>query len=194
MNEGLTAATTQLADEVSTLSWASPSWDIMLILIFIVAAMVFSMSFGRRRVIVLLFSIYISLAVVNTLPYFENIFSSDWIDKLFTVKIAIFLAVFVGLYVYLNKSALLRYMRGSSPFTPAWQIMALSLLHTGLLISITLSFLPADLNEYLSFFTKSVFVSEGGQFFWIVAPIITLGLIKKPSRRQLESEEEEDDD
>jgi hypothetical protein len=191
MNEGLNIATTQLADEVSTLSWASPSWDIMLILIFIVAAMVFSMSFGRRRVIVQLFSIYISLAVVSTLPYLESLFTSDWIDKLFMVKIAIFLVVFVGLYIYLNKSALLRYMRGSSQYTPTLQIMVLSLLHTGLLISITLSFLPDTLVEYLSFFTKTVFVSEGGQFFWIVAPIVTLGLIKKPSRRQLESEEEE---
>ena len=191
MNEELVVATNQLADEVSTLGWASPSWDIMLILIFIVAAMVFSMSFGRRRVIVLLFSIYISLAVVNTLPYLEKVFSLEWVDRLFMVKIAIFLAVFVGLYIFLNRSALLRYMRGSSPFTPSWQIMALSLLHTGLLISITLSFLPIDLVGYLSFFTKSVFVSEGGQFFWIVSPIITLGLIKKPSRRQLESEEDD---
>ena len=194
MGEELTIATNQLADEVSILGWASPSWDIMLILIFIVAAMVFSMSFGRRRVIVLMFSIYISLAVVNTLPYLENIFLSAWVDKLFAVKIAIFLAVFVGLYISLNRSALLRYMRGSSQFTPSWQIMALSLLHTGLLISITLSFLPADLIEYLSFFTKSVFVSEGGQFFWIVAPIITLGLIKKPSKRQLKAEEEDEDE
>ncbi len=190
MNEGLNIATTQLAEEVSTLGWASPSWDIMLILFFIVAAVVFSMSFGRRRVIVLLFSIYISLAVVNTLPYLENIFSSNWIDKLFAVKIAVFLSVFVALFTFLNKSALLRYMRGSSQYTPSWQIMALSLLYTGLLISLTLSFLPAHLVEYLSFFTKSVFVSEGGQFFWIVAPILTLGLIKKPSKRQLEAEEE----
>ena len=89
MSEGLNIATTQLTEEVSTLGWASPSWDIMLILFFIVAAVVFSMSFGRRRVIVLLFSIYISLAVVNTLPYLENIFSSNWIDKLFAVKIKI---------------------------------------------------------------------------------------------------------
>jgi len=191
MAEELTVATNQLADGVSTLGWASPSWDIMLILIFIVAALVFSMSFGRRRVVVLLFSIYISLAVVNTLPYLENIFSDNWLDKLFAVKIAVFLTVFIGLYISLDRSALLRYMRGSSQFTPSWQVMALSLLHTGLLISITLSFLPLNLVEYLSFFTKSVFVSEGGQFFWMVAPIITLGLIKKPSKRQLEAEEEE---
>ncbi|MBL7021789.1 hypothetical protein ISR92_00455 [Patescibacteria group bacterium] len=190
MSEGLNIATTQLTEEVSTLGWASPSWDIMLILFFIVAAVVFSMSFGRRRVIVLLFSIYISLAVVNTLPYLENIFSSNWIDKLFAVKIAVFLSVFIGLFTFLNKSALLRYMRGSSQYTPSWQIMALSLLYTGLLISLTLSFLPAYLVEYLSFFTKSVFVSEGAQFFWIVAPILTLGLIKKPSKKQLEAEEE----
>ncbi len=190
MSEGLNIATTQLTEEVSTLGWASPSWDILLILFFIVAAVVFSMSFGRRRVIVLLFSIYISLAVVNTLPYLENIFSSNWIDKLFAVKIAVFLSVFIGLFTFLNKSALLRYMRGSSQYTPSWQIMALSLLYTGLLISLTLSFLPAYLVEYLSFFTKSVFVSEGAQFFWIVAPILTLGLIKKPSKKQLEAEEE----
>lgn len=191
MNEQISEATSQLAEEVSSLGWASPSWDIVLILIFVVAAIVFSMSFGRRRVLVSLFSVYISLAVVNAMPFLERIFSSSWIDRLFVVKIIIFLAVFVLLYIFLNRSALLYYMRGSSPYTPSWQVISLSLLHIGLLISITLSFLPENLVDYLSFFTKSVFISDGWQFFWIVAPIITLSLIKKPSRRQLESEEED---
>jgi len=188
MNEEISAATQELTTQVSNLGWASPSWDIVLVLIFIVAAIVFSMSFGRKRVIVSLFSVYISLAVVNALPYLEKVFTSNWLDKLFIVKIIVFLLVFIGLYLFLNKSALLRYMRGSSAFTPNWQVISLSVLHVGLLISITLSFLPSSLADYLSFFTKSVFVTEGGSFFWIVAPILTLGLIKKTSHKQLEYE------
>jgi len=78
------------------------------------------------------------------------------------------------------------------PYTPFTQVVALSVLQTGLLISIIISFVPAELVANLSSFTRNAFASEMAQFIWIVLPILTLGLIKKPSKKQLEAEDDEE--
>ncbi len=190
MNVEVTQATEQASQAVSGLNFAIPSWDIIVVLIFIVASIIYAMSFGRRKVLVVLFSTYISLAIANALPFVESLFASKFLDKLYLVKIVLFLAIFVILYLFLKRSALLRYMKGSSPYTPFMQIVVLSVSHTGLLISIVISFFPTELVDSLSFFTRNTFASELAQFIWIIIPIITLGLIKKPSRKQLEADEE----
>ncbi|MFH1667778.1 MAG: hypothetical protein ABH884_02005 [Candidatus Komeilibacteria bacterium] len=193
MNLQVPKATEQASEAVSNLSFAYPSWDIIVVLVFIAIAIIYAMTFGRHKVLVVLFSTYISLAIVNALPFVESLFASTFLDKLFIIKIVLFLVIFVLLYLVLKRSALLRYMRGSSPYTPFMQVVALSVVHAGLLLSIIVSFFPLELIDSLSFFTRNAFASEMAQFIWIVLPILTLGLIKKPSKKQLEAEEEEEE-
>ena len=45
-------------DFVTNINWAAPSWDLFIILFFIVAAFLYGLSLGRNRVIVILVSIY----------------------------------------------------------------------------------------------------------------------------------------
>ncbi|OIO47041.1 MAG: hypothetical protein AUJ28_01365 [Parcubacteria group bacterium CG1_02_37_51] len=115
MNLQIPKATEQASEAVSNLTFAYPSWDIIVILVFIAIAIIYAMSLGRRKVLVVLLTTYISLVIANALPFVESLFASTFLDKLFVIKIVLFLAVFAILYLFLNRSALLSYVRGSSP-------------------------------------------------------------------------------
>ncbi len=59
-----------------------------------------------------------------------------------------------------------------------WQVILFSFLHVGLLISVALSYLPPEAGERLAPFTRDVFISDPGKFFWIVAPVFAMMISK----------------
>ena len=57
-----------------------------------------------------------------------------------------------------------------------WQVMIFSFLHVGLLISVTLSFFPADLANVLSPMTQGLFMSDIAQAVWVTLPVIAMAV------------------
>ena len=162
----------------SSINWAQPSWDLFIILFFIVGALLYGFSLGRDRVIVILISVYMALAVVNTAPYIGSIATQVGLDKLFAFRISTFVGVFVILFFLMSRSALLATVASSDNRGTWWQVLLFSFLHIGLLISITLSFLPAQAVQHLAPFTRTIFVQDNAKFIWIVAPILAMMLVK----------------
>lgn len=158
------------------LNWSEPSWDLFIILFFVIAALLYGMSLGRDRIIVILISIYMALAVVNAAPYINTL--GKEINQMFVLKITSFVAIFVALFFFLSRSALLATVASSDAKGKWWQVIIFSFLHVGLLISITLSFLPASATKHLAPFTQNVFVSDLARFLWIIAPILLMVLLK----------------
>lgn len=163
---------------VANINWSEPTWDLFIILFFIIAALLYGMSLGRDRIIVILVSIYMALAVVNAAPLIGNMATEIGINQLFVVRITAFIALFVALFFLLSRSALLATVANTDSHGKWWQVIVFSFLHVGLLISITLSFLPAEASKHLAPFTQTIFVSEVGRFLWIVAPIVLMILLK----------------
>jgi len=98
------------------------------------------------------------------------------------VKISLFLGVFILLFFLLSRSALVQTIATSEAKGNFFSVLLFSILHVGLLISITLSFLPESAAGSLSPFTQSIFTSEMGRFIWIVAPIVMMILFKGKDR------------
>ncbi|PIY96796.1 MAG: hypothetical protein COY66_03050 [Candidatus Kerfeldbacteria bacterium CG_4_10_14_0_8_um_filter_42_10] len=163
---------------IANFDWSKPTWDMFIILFFVVAALLYGMSLGRDRIIVILVSIYMALAVVNTAPYINDVNTEVGINQFFVVRITAFVAIFVFLFFLLSRSALLATVASSDDRGKWWQVIVFSILHVGLLISITLSFLPESAAGHLAPSTQTIFVSEVGRFIWIVAPILLMILLK----------------
>lgn len=152
------------------LDWNNPSWDLFLAAFFVVGALLYGMSLGKDRIIAILVSIYMALAVVNALPDFVlNI----KINENFSLQITAFISVFVVLFFLLSRSAILNSMDTSSQ-GKWWQVIIFSLLHVGLLISVSLSFMPAMFLTKFSAVTQFIFTNEWTKFAWIIAPIIAM--------------------
>lgn len=171
-------STTQAQNFLSSIDWARPTWDMFIVLFFIVAAFLYGLSLGRDRVIVILISVYMALAVVNTAPFIGTFKMDLGVDQFFGFRISTFVIVFILLFFLMSRSALLSTVASTDSRGSWWQVLLFSFLHVGLLISITLSFLPPAASAHLAPLTQKVFVEDMGRFVWIIAPIVAMILVK----------------
>jgi hypothetical protein len=172
-----TATSVDIAQTLSRVNWASPTWDLFIVLFFLVTVFLYGMTMGRDRIIVILVSIYMALAVISNAPYLNQLRANVNLSDFFALKVSTFLGIFVLLFFLLSRSALLKTFGGMASGS-WWQVFLFSIFHVGLLVSITLSFVPAEAVHNLAPITQSLFASDGGKFFWIVAPIMAMVLIK----------------
>ncbi|MFA6254666.1 MAG: hypothetical protein WC675_01380 [Patescibacteria group bacterium] len=158
------------------IDWSTPTWDIVILLFFIVSVLIYSFTLGRNRIVSILISTYLALAVTTNLPYMDKLTTMINSISVFSFQISAFLIVFALLFVFLSRSVL---VQGFSSLSGGWwQVIIFSLLQVGLLASIILSFLPSVAVEHLSHFTQIVFLSDLGKFCWIVLPILALVFFK----------------
>lgn len=169
-NTNTTATTTSIEDAFKKVDLNNPSWDLFLVGFFVVGALLYGVSLGKDRIISIMVSIYMALAVVAALPDFVlNI----KVNENYTLQITAFIAIFVVLFFLLSRQAVLNSL---SPSTHGkwWQVLLFSILHVGLLVSVTLSFMPPEMVNKFSGLTQYIFTNEWTRFGWIIAPIIAM--------------------
>ena len=166
-----------ITNYVTNINWANPTWDLFIVLFFIVGALLYGLSLGRDRIIVILVSIYMALAVVTNAPYIRGFNAEFTINQGFVLRIGFFLGIFVVLFFLLSRSALLRTL-GSDSTGAWWQVIVFSFLQCGLMISVTLAFLPPGTTNNLSPFIQQAFLSDPARFSWLVLPIVMMAVAR----------------
>jgi len=155
-----------------SINWAQPTWDIFILLFFIATILIYGFALGRGRIVTILISTYLSLAVATNMPFMDQL--ALWLNNTlqFAFQVSAFLAVFVVLFIFLQRSSLLSGL--SSDRGGLLQTIIFALLQVGLFLSIILSFLPADFVGQLSELVHSLFLTDTAKFIWIIAPIVAL--------------------
>lgn len=164
------------------LNFFEPSWDVFVILFFLLASLIYGVSLGRDRIIVILVSIYMALAVVTYTPFIREFSASISLDDMFAFKVSIFLGIFIMLFFFLSHSALIKTLAKQAEQGKFWQVIVLSFLQTGLLISVSLSFFPEESNPFLSDLTRTTFVSDSAKAAWIILPILLMGFLGRKGK------------
>lgn len=159
------------------INWLQPSWDLFIVLFFIISSLIYGISLGRDRIIVILVSIYMALAIVNYIPFINAFTAKISVNDAFALRVSVFLGVFILLFFFLSHSALLRTIGHAAAQGPLWQVMIFSFLHVGLLISVTLSFFPSDLTHILSPLTQSFFTSDFAKAAWVSLPVLAMMIL-----------------
>lgn len=165
--------------------WSKPSWDMFIVLFFIIASLLYGLSLGRDRIIVILVSIYMALAIVNTAPFLPNIETKIMVNDVVILKISTFLGVFIALFFLLSRSGLLKTIASGDEKGRWWQVIVFSILHVGLLISVTLTFLPDDIiATKFSPLTQTLFIGDWARFIWIVAPVMAMAFLVRSADKK----------
>lgn len=176
------AQAAESASFLQNVDWSNPSWDLFIAIFFVVASLLYGLSLGRDRIIVILVSIYMSLAIVEHAPFISDpsfqAGVNDVVSKLFVFRISAFLVLFIFLFFVLSRSALTKTIASSDSVGPWWQVLVFSILHVGLIVSITLSFLPAEASNHLAPLTRQLFATSNAKFVWIILPIVAMLLLK----------------
>jgi hypothetical protein len=175
----------QIISYFQSLNWSAPTWDLFILLFFVIGALLYGLSLGRDRVIVILVSVYMALAVVSNTPVLSGINLSFNLNDNSVLRITIFLGLFVILFFLLSRSALLRTIGTSAAPGSWWQTIIFSVLQVGLLISITLSFLPREVTQGLSDTTKLVFMGDQGRSAWMILPILLMAIAPKAKKPEV---------
>ncbi len=161
---------------LTNINWSVPSWDVFVYLFFVIGAFLYGFSLGRDRIIVILVSIYMALAVVGNAPIINQVNIALKLTDNVVLQISLFLGLFVLLFFLLSRSALVKTIGENSAPGKWWQVIIFSFLQVGLLISIALSFLPAETLTAFSEQTRQIFISDYGKSAWLILPIVFMAL------------------
>jgi len=164
---------------LQSLNWAQPSWDLILVMFFAIATLIYGFSVGRERIVAILVSIYVTMAIVSYAPYITNTVTEIKIGNMFAFQITTFVSLFALLFFFLSQSALLKHV-GSASHGGIIQSMIFSVLHVGLLTSVILSYLPDSAMQVFSNPIKTVFVTDIAKAIWVTAPIVVMALVRGP--------------
>lgn len=179
----MTNTAAQSSNFMQNIDWTRPTWDLFIILFFVVAAFLYGLSLGRDRIITILVSIYMSLAIVEHTPFLKSESFQHSINNVtsqfFVFQISAFVFLFIVLFLIISRSALIKTIASSDKAGPWWQVFIFSILHVGLLVSIILSYLPAEaVNNVLAPLTRQVFTTQFAQSAWILGPVLAMLVFK----------------
>ncbi len=171
------------------INWSAPTWDLFILIFFIVATFLYGISLGRDRIIVIMVGLYMALAIVGNTPFLQD-FTAKIDVQGFGFKFSIFVGLFVVFFFLLSNSALSDALNGYKISKKGnWiQTLLISILHVGLLISIVLSFIPADSVAILSSVTQKIFLADMSRFLWLIMPIAAMILFQGGGKRRGEDE------
>lgn len=171
---------------LTNINWSAPTWDLFIVIFFLVAAVLYGLSLGRNRILVILISIYIALALVNAFPFSEKVLAELKLGDSFALKITLFASIILALFFLLSHSALSSAITTRRKEGTWFQVVIFSFLHVGLLISVILSFVPKDFTENLAPLTRNVFTTDVSRFIWLLLPIIAMCVMRRRRRRVVE--------
>jgi hypothetical protein len=140
--------------------------DLSLILLFLVLSIAFGFIFGRWKLVNILINVYITVAFLSVLPKELFAFSPY-------AKAGIFLALVIGLSMVDDRLFDVHITSAGTDFF--WRLFVMSVLVTGMLVSVTLSFLPKALPlAYLSQTIYGYFASPWALILWMTLPLLSL--------------------
>lgn len=179
----------------SILNLANPKWDAVIFVFLFVATLFYGLGLTRNKILTFLFSTYIALAIVDSLPFIGSWWGGFKIDSEIAPGFVFFaIVIFVAAFIF-AQIALKKYFSGEEARGSMIYNFLLSFLHIGLVTNVILSSFPDEMTAIFSPFTQRLFMSDVSQFFWFLIPLITIIVIKVPqleSRRVGVKTEEED--
>ena len=149
--------------------------DWIMALVFLGVALVYVLSMGKNRLVIVMLGVYLSYFITRSIPWKDLTFLGMPTGPDSTVQIFIFLALALSFFFAIPRSAFKSSLRlGGRGRGVWWQILILSILQIGLIIALVISFLPLKTIVFLSPLSQSIFIGGVAQFLWLLLPILAI--------------------
>jgi hypothetical protein len=159
---------------ISTFHWGQPSWDLFILLFWLVAAVLYAIAAGRGRILSILVSVYMAKLLVLEAPFLQQVVNAKLNIVTFSLQqLATFAALFLILFFFLSKYGFRASAEGRSGSTLMFGV-PFAVLQIGLLINIVLGFMPANVQNTMHPLINFLFLQQGVSFLWLIAPIAYL--------------------
>ncbi len=157
-----------------------PTWDLGLVVFLFIITLFYEISSGKSRFLLALLSTYFSFIIIDLFPFWAKLGNIFGIKEFFYFQILFFLG-FVLLFLFLLSGSIIGSSFGfnKKKIGQFLQTFFFSILQTGLLVSLGLSFLPAEYYGYVSPLVFRIFLEDFSRFLWVLTPIMALLFFKK---------------
>lgn len=164
---------------VRTFNWHTPSWDLFIILFWLVVSVIYAFSAGRGRILSILVSVYMAKLLVIEAPFLNKLVNEKLnIVTVSLQQLATFGVLFMLLFFFLSKYGFKTAAEGKSAGSLIFGI-AFSVLQIGLLINIVLTFMPPHVQISFSPLVKMLFIGTTASFVWLILPVLFLVFLGK---------------
>lgn len=155
--------------------------NILVLLFALVMVGLYGFFLERHQVVIALFATYTGFLLANFFP--SNVWDiGDWIDSWWG-RLVIFIVSLLLTALILSKTYILR-SRYTTNFIVRWyQAFVSGVLYTGLLTSIILVILPANILRQFSPWFLDLFISDTARFLWFLLPVLGLLFMRSKRRR-----------
>lgn len=154
----------------------NPSWDIIVVFVFIALGFFYGIFAGKSKLVSLLFSLYVSGFLFENFYYLNKLAGGRGVFEEFLIKAAVFVVLAAILTFLFSKSLSGDY---SSTRKNWWKSLLLSFACAGLLLSYIFHFFPAREIFTFSPLIQNLFASNAAFFWWLIIPFIALFLAKR---------------
>lgn len=159
---------------ISTFNWHSPSWDLFILLFWVVASVLFAFAAGRGRMLTILVSTYMAQLLVIQAPFFSNAVSDKLnIGTATVAQLAAFSILFLIFFIFLNRYAFRSSIEGRQILAMPF-VLVFTFFQVGLLINIVISYLPVHVQNDMSPLIQFLFLHPNAGFVWLLLPVIFL--------------------
>lgn len=152
-------------------------YDIIAILIVLIASFVSVVYLGKSSSISVIFSLFVATLLSSLNPYKELILSYGRTQiEISVISILVFILVFLICYIIIRKS--ISVVFPWTPISKAFEISVLSILISGLSIAVITDIL--GLEKYMTNqIVVLMFQNANSLFYWLALSIIALTLVSK---------------
>lgn len=159
---------------ISTFNWHSPSWDLFILLFWVVASVLFAFAAGRGRMLTILVSTYMAQLLVIKAPFFSDIVSNKLnIGTATIAHLAAFVILFLLFFIFLNRYAFRSSIEGRQILTMPF-VLVFTILQVGLVINIVINYLPEHIQNNMSPLIQFLFLHPNASFIWLLLPVVFL--------------------
>lgn len=157
---------------------SNPAWDLLVLFFFFVFGFFYGISAGKKKMLAVLFSIYISVLLFTNFTFLDFFIQEKELLEVFLFRSASFLVMIVLLSILFSKTV----FRGSDKKEAWWHAFVLSFLQVGLLVSAIFQLLPTK--ELFDFtpIIENIFASERSFFYWLTLPLLSLLFIVRKQK------------
>ncbi|MFQ5662067.1 MAG: hypothetical protein ACE5F2_02335 [Candidatus Paceibacteria bacterium] len=152
---------------------ASLSLDTIILAIIFIALFTYGLKYGKRRIISLIISLYISIPIISFFPYLQKVlFLGETVDKMLYMQIILFFLMVVLINILIDR--VISWELGERGVRKLVELGALAIASGGLLVSISYHIIPITALHDFAPPIDSIFASGTVFFWWLVIPLAVL--------------------
>jgi hypothetical protein len=174
----ITGTANKIALQATGGAFSLSLWDIVVISVFVVAAVSFTFIIGRGRIVYSMVVGYITFSLWHVFPI-ASIVKNVGDGETFALRIAIFFTIFILLFTLLRNSPLsfdVKLSKGR--YSTIAKTLLFSVIQVGFFLNIIFSFLPAKGELAIAPITQFLFYSSYSSMVWISLPVAALMLLR----------------